>query len=909
MSSSDDEDDIFTTLSKIAVLAGKEQTLKNSQIHDDPDLIKIKSVYENGFFNYELFLLGPYYKLTTLRSWISSLPYSIKPVFERLANLVALFRDGRYLSILHDNTIYENLFSKKDASVMGPKDQILKEQDIHISCTVLQDKVAKYASEVVDGSVGTGSITEDTSLLGYWVKQIYARARAFELLVVGASCLNVYVQANWTGPPVNLSKGFNPLPLQQCNPTSDHVESIESWRCLIRNILGMEGYNLFSYCQLPEYLLCANIVLQAFDNSQSMHLGWKVNPSRGFHKQDEKFAMMKTAAHSFTTRPWWCGRATVIHHRSLITGLEGCYLMKTITAKQFKVAIQNFRAEIGRETEESNVSTVFSQLFLEWGLAQHYYNDSDGGKTSIRQAQLKRKLSVNLTGSMGLRGIWQEKKTEQMVVKAESSLSAFSDDKEKLLCDSREDELAAAGVKEILLSEVDDNTNLREHIEFTEENVYKADLEIIDQAIILGLCVDVKNTNPRDGLTNEQMAAYIARVMATQNNRNWMVHSSALVLKALVEFERWKTKERSVLQLQALVDQHIGRLSPGQLATTDVCAPCSERMALIYAVSMPPIWTLKRELADRYMEIHVKQSALEIYRELELWEDVVQCLLDTQKDKEALDIVQNRLQVRPSPMLWCCLGELENEDLHFEKAWALSNGRYARAMRLLGKRYFQRCEWKKANKCYLASLSVRPQEHHAWWRVGTAAMRIEDWGVALRAWTNCARLEPSDGEAWGNMGAVFCHLNRLEEAYNAFEQGLKHQRQNWKMWENFLVLSVRTKRYGRALYAQEQLLSLRHKRIEKSGKNNSPLDLESLNVLTNIIVKSLASDGNPDILNDLTDAEQDKMVDNFNKKASVYAPRLQKVFESATSSISTSPVIWALYAELCIALGNLEINF
>ena len=68
----------------------------------------------------------------------------------------------------------------------------------------------------------------------------------------------------------------------------------------------------------------------------------------------------------------------------------------------------------------------------------------------------------------------------------------------------------------------------------------------------------------------------------------------------------------------------------------------------------------------------------------------------------------------------------------------------------------------------------------------------------------------------------------------------------------------------------------------------------------------MASDGNPDILNDLTDAEQDKMVDNFNKKASVYAPRLQKVFESATSSISTSPVIWALYAELCIALGNLE---
>ena len=55
------------------------------------------------------------------------------------------------------------------------------------------------------------------------------------------------------------------------------------------------------------------------------------------------------------------------------------------------------------------------------------------------------------------------------------------------------------------------------------------------------------------------------------------------------------------------------------------------------------------------------------------------------------------------------------------------------------------------------------------------------------------------------MGAVYCRLNQLDEAYNAFDQGLKQQRQNWKMWENFMFLSLRTRRYGRALYGQEQL--------------------------------------------------------------------------------------------------------
>ena len=90
-------------------------------------------------------------------------------------------------------------------------------------------------------------------------------------------------------------------------------------------------------------------------------------------------------------------------------------------------------------------------------------------------------------------------------------------------------------------------------------------------------------------------------------------------------------------------------------------------------------------------------------------------------------------------------------------------------MRLLGKRLFHRGQYEESIECYLASLAVRPQEHHAWWRVGTASMRLEKWNTALRAWTHCARIEPKDGEAWGNMGAVYCRLNQLDEAYNAFD--------------------------------------------------------------------------------------------------------------------------------------------
>ena len=123
-----------------------------------------------------------------------------------------------------------------------------------------------------------------------------------------------------------------------------------------------------------------------------------------------------------------------------------------------------------------------------------------------------------------------------------------------------------------------------------------------------------------------------------------MVHTTALLVKTWIEYERWKTKERSVLQLQVLVDQHMNRLSVGQMATTDVNAPADERMRFIYSLVMPPLWTMKAQLADRWMGLHVKRSALKIYEELEMWEDVVQCLLDLQEDKRARELIMSRDQ-------------------------------------------------------------------------------------------------------------------------------------------------------------------------------------------------------------------------------------------------------------------------
>ena len=66
------------------------------------------------------------------------------------------------------------------------------------------------------------------------------------------------------------------------------------------------------------------------------------------------------------------------------------------------------------------------------------------------------------------------------------------------------------------------------------------------KAILLAQCLDVQNTNPKDGLTAEQMKPYIARVLAHPNN--WMVYSTALFQRARLEFTSRHSFDRALLQ-------------------------------------------------------------------------------------------------------------------------------------------------------------------------------------------------------------------------------------------------------------------------------------------------------------------------------------------------------------------------
>jgi tetratricopeptide (TPR) repeat protein len=309
---------------------------------------------------------------------------------------------------------------------------------------------------------------------------------------------------------------------------------------------------------------------------------------------------------------------------------------------------------------------------------------------------------------------------------------------------------------------------LLERVKYEDEMDNKVEtLTILDQAILLALCLDVKNDNPMDGLTGEQMGAYLERVMYQHDD--WMVYSTALLERAWLECEKVHARERAILQIQALTDQHSNRLTLTQSTFESVenSAPAQDRLRNLHSIVYPPRWSIMRDLGEKYAKLGIVTTAAELFAELELWDEVVECYQHAGKESLAESIVRNQLAVSETPRMWKALGDLTNEPDHFKKSLELSKGRYSPAYVSLGSYYFAKGELQVSSDYYKKAVKVRPLDPTVWFRLGIISMRLGHWDTALRAFTEVVHQEPEEGDAWGNVAAIHIHNKNSSEAYPA----------------------------------------------------------------------------------------------------------------------------------------------
>ncbi|KAL2919891.1 hypothetical protein HK105_200808 [Polyrhizophydium stewartii] len=621
----------------------------------------------------------------------------------------------------------------------------------------------------------------------------------FEVLCVGVAALYAFMQGAWTGPLL-------PFKSEELFPSAvaDHWDAI---RRKTLEQLAVDSEEAYVLTIEPVLLMVARWIL--VDAAPQL-------------------ADLESA-------DWWTARTAFVHQRIIDNPTS---TLQAVIAG----ALDRLAAKLPPVEKDRNLAARYN---LEYGLFHHYFRQDAKSVERFTAAQEAGEFSWTLTGALGKRTKFQTFEVSQLVVQAESRRNT------KAPMPNAVEKPAATPEN---FAHNDDT--LLEKIEITDKSMAEqGNLNVIDQCILLAFCLNVKNTNPDHGLTTEQMMPYVRRVL--DNANNWMVHTMSLLLRSRLESAKSRTVERSVLQLNALVDQF----------PLEESKP-SERMEHIFSIMMPSKWELERELGERFVGLGVTRSALEIFERLQMWEDVVSCHIMLEQADKAEAIVRRLLQESPrSPKLLCILGDVRGEIEHYELAWEYSGRRFARAMRSLGAHYFKKEDMQRSLECYQLALAINPLFENSWFVMGCAALRVENFDVAEQAFARVTVLDPDNSEAWNNLASVHIKLRKLREAFNCLREALRHNYDASNIWENFLFVSVDIGEFSEAIRAMQRVLEIR---ADKPQFKDRVVDVEVLDIITLAVING--------------------QYDAAGETAWNLAPKMAKLLEAVTAKIATPKV-------------------
>lgn len=703
-----------------------------------------------------------------------------------------------------------NLDEAQKAAVPSMVQQTIKGDFAAVLTSAVGTKLLRPIGDKLGQALSSGAGSLDLAALQKDVDQavgevVSAGADGFEALCVAISALHAFVQINWTGPelpqslePLALLRStapdaFPPRPLdadaeEKADKAAEgllHRASLEA--------LAFKGEPAYHLCRVPVFLVLAKLLIEALFVS----------------------ADMETVA-------WWRLRAHTVHSHVLDEPVAfGKKVFEPVNKLRDVLAARAAATKPATGEAKSKWAALSARLILERGVAlQRIGSDREAAETFVEAAR-QNGLVYRMSGALGKRTKFQKEDKTQLILLAKSVVADGGKEDEEadaqaMTVERQEGEkeepletgFAAKANPEDQVAgmpstfALNDDT-LLEQTKFTTTTAYAAGsdelgtldpnaqpaLAVLDQCTLLALCLNIRNTQAAHGLTANQMGIFIARVVS--HARNWTVHTMSLLLRARLESTRTRTVERSVLQLQALIDQ---------MPTND--SSLQERLKFFHALDLPPKWEMQAELARRYASIGVTRSALEIFERVEMWEEVVQCLGMLGRQQEGVDVVRalldgtkveadvevsarrrqavgakseaqavmfTRLDRAREAKLWCLLGDLEPDAAlaHYSQAWRVSASSSARAARSLAGVHFTQQDFAQAAKWLKLALKINPLYTRSWFILGCCYMRLEKWKEGAQCFRRCTALDDEDMESWNNLAS--CYLRMVEGAAAASE--------------------------------------------------------------------------------------------------------------------------------------------
>jgi tetratricopeptide (TPR) repeat protein len=658
-----------------------------------------------------------------------------------LHDVVALYLGGDYKGVLREATS-QTLYEKLVETVSLPREQ-------------------------QDAAFQGGELTGDKS--------------AVSVLITGLAAFNAFLQANVTGPPLELGNVF---------PKKDDGVTFRE-QCL--KSLDVDGVSVYQHNPHVELFCVARLVFTVY--------------------------FPRIVEGNFRDCKWMRVRVNAYHQR-LLSGLSGGRLSDSTMLQD---VIEKDLKELGDEIfgEQSAFSTEVKVQFLLEKAQIYIMQGLDlKVKENVNMAKTVSGFSYALSGALGKRTKFQQNDISQLVVFARSKESEDGPSAGSL----------SGALKESTISNGDrpsksaptaldlNDDTLLEAIEFAPTASEKVDnsalppelsnlnpdsqpqLKPLDQITLLTEATLKDILSPLDKLNSEEILPYAVRVLSDKPT-NWQIYTQALLVRSRIESHRSRTQERSVLQLQVIVDQIIADTqeespsSPDTIpevrvtqflprAKVEESAPVNERLRYIYQLNTPTRWELETELAYAWSGVGSLVSALEIFKRLKLWAEVALCFHSVGQEDKARQVVRRQLffssqgpsmdkydidaadivtekwdgEIRPTPphapRLWCILGDLDNDPSCWLRAWEISKHRYARAQRTLGEYYTKKGELENAREAYIKATIVNRQNNDTWSRLGDIDLAVGNWDGAIIAFQQSIMIDDTDAKTYSNLGSA-----------------------------------------------------------------------------------------------------------------------------------------------------------
>ncbi|KUJ16175.1 TPR-like protein [Mollisia scopiformis] len=639
---------------------------------------------------------------------------------------------------------------------------------------VLSSRTSQILYEELFETISSSRSKQDSALQ---IEELKTWNGAIKVLLTGLAALNAFLQANVTGPPTLWQDVFPQKPLD-----------FDS-KCL--KSLDVDGISVYQYIPNLELFCLARFIFTVF--------------------------FPRIVDGEYRDSKWMRIRINAFHQR-LLSGVSAGRLSESaLLVDAIDKDIKDLESEVFAEKSAFDTDAKVMFLLEE---AQIYILQSLDLKAreKVRKAKEIAGFEYELSGALGKKTKFQKNDISQLVVFAKSN----DDEEVDTNHFTANKDLERSNGNAPTTLDLNDDT-LLESISFAKcgndvvatsslppslanlKPDEQPQLKPLDQITLLTEATLKDTLSPLDKLNSEEILPYAVRVL-NDKPTNWQIYTQALLVRSQIESHRSRTQERSVLQLQVIVDQIIadtqeqsGVVNGGEnggipeikvtsflpRAKVDESAPVTERLKYIYPLASPTRWEIETELAYAWASAGSFVSALEIFKRLRLWAEVALCYHSVHQEEKARQIVRRQLffskkgtemdkydvdekevvqekwdgEIRDpspphSPRLWCILGDLDQDPSCWEHAWEISKHRYARAQRTLGEYYSKTGDLDKARASYLQATVVNRQNGDTWSRLGDIDLKVGNWDGAIIAFQQSIMIHETDAKTYSNLGSA-----------------------------------------------------------------------------------------------------------------------------------------------------------